>query len=1206
MYTQGVTELTFTAAQPEIRAALSTNSDLYVELSCRSHISIVGAFFNEQTCMHNLEHKDHLVEVELPERSATPHRIYQHDIFRKQYTRAFLCPDIRIRVNEYVSHMLDGSDMFDAMDIDGNGMDDNIAFSVKLQFVTNESVDLHARMFGYHFTESGFFYTSSQSTFWFPVCADLSSLGYGTNNCHTWDIDVSVTSIDNESGNDIICIASGDPVKQSVHPTDNSRKICSFQVTSPTSYRNISIIAGPLISRQLPGFPSSCKVTAFCPYGSEDSMEHTLQVAPTAFEFISSYIGASFPFNSWKIVFLPELLFSSEIHAYSVSMLSTHLLFDKKAIDETFETRIEIARCIANQWFGQYILPKTGTDNWIMVGIANYITSLFVKKHFGNNEYRFRLKKDMEKCFELDVEQPPLFIANSSDVLVLDDLTSEAMTIIKAPLVMYMLEKFMGGKNMMQKILNRTILSAISGELSGGLSTNTFLKSVKKVSGKEPKSFADQWIFKSGVPHLTASFFLNRKKNVIELTVKQNEEHPLFMGNMTVRVHEPDGTFDHVLAVEEKTHNFELLYHTKYRRQKQNKKSLLLEMKLEQEQLEREQAEGLLPPQGTEADEEICTEDPEIIAEFEKTEWKELDSSGNEINVPISWIRLDPNMDLICRIDFEQSDFMDAHQLAKDKDPIAQYEAVKRMHRHENVRIAACLFRCLMDVRTFYRVRMEAARSLAIGFNDEKSDGAGLRYLRLAFQKKYCISESVSADGQLVPRRNNFKAMTEYFVIQAIPEAISCIRDQHGHVSSTTLEFLTALLKLHDNTDNAYSDHAYLAALVDAIGNALSSKSITTQGFIDPSHIPESALKSCLKELEQAVFMETQNPSYHNSIALSCLRVYVDLMITNVVPLNLKPFLLFSRYGNDDSVRKVAFSALCLFGIGKRVVLTYLLSTIKSDPSIGLRSFIAERLRPIMFYANEERQDLKKAATLTNEQSVAGVEIEDFSLEVAMESQSLTSHKSAEIELLKSEEVMDIFARLLEKDAKYDDRTRRSLLAAIEAFYDPAEYDSGSAVLEVPKLKLFIKTEHPAVRTPREEEEDKVVDIETPLLEPTKLKLVLSVPKFNAPKAGRILEKLTSQQYSYFFTQPVDPIRDGVPTYFDVIKEPMDFGTIRQRLDAGHYKNAEGFERDVQLVFNNVYTFNPPVTLVYQTAKSLEKIWRKDWLGESHAVKRRA
>ena len=41
-----------------------------------------------------------------------------------------------------------------------------------------------------------------------------------------------------------------------------------------------------------------------------------------------------------------------------------------------------------------------------------------------------------------------------------------------------------------------------------------------------------------------------------------------------------------------------------------------------------------------------------------------------------------------------------------------------------------------------------------------------------------------------------------------------------------------------------------------------------------------------------------------------------------------------------------------------------------------------------------------------------------------------------------------------------------------------------------------------------------------------------------------------------WFREPVDPEKEKIPDYFDVIKNPMDLGTIKTRLsEGGHYSN---------------------------------------------------
>ena len=59
-----------------------------------------------------------------------------------------------------------------------------------------------------------------------------------------------------------------------------------------------------------------------------------------------------------------------------------------------------------------------------------------------------------------------------------------------------------------------------------------------------------------------------------------------------------------------------------------------------------------------------------------------------------------------------------------------------------------------------------------------------------------------------------------------------------------------------------------------------------------------------------------------------------------------------------------------------------------------------------------------------------------------------------------------------------------------------------------------------------------------------------------------------------FFSEPVDPIALGIPTYRQVIAEPMDLGTVARRLDANQIDTPEEFARLVRLTFENAITFN--------------------------------
>uniref|UniRef100_A0A3P8TUH1 Bromodomain containing 1b n=1 Tax=Amphiprion percula TaxID=161767 RepID=A0A3P8TUH1_AMPPE len=81
---------------------------------------------------------------------------------------------------------------------------------------------------------------------------------------------------------------------------------------------------------------------------------------------------------------------------------------------------------------------------------------------------------------------------------------------------------------------------------------------------------------------------------------------------------------------------------------------------------------------------------------------------------------------------------------------------------------------------------------------------------------------------------------------------------------------------------------------------------------------------------------------------------------------------------------------------------------------------------------------------------------------------------------------------------------------------------------------------------------------------------------------GQLQEK---DQYS-IFAQPVS-IKE-VPDYLDHIKNPMDFSTMRKRIDAHSYRNLEEFEADFNLIITNCMTYNAKDTFFYKAAQRMQ------------------
>ncbi|CDK27718.1 unnamed protein product [Kuraishia capsulata CBS 1993] len=96
----------------------------------------------------------------------------------------------------------------------------------------------------------------------------------------------------------------------------------------------------------------------------------------------------------------------------------------------------------------------------------------------------------------------------------------------------------------------------------------------------------------------------------------------------------------------------------------------------------------------------------------------------------------------------------------------------------------------------------------------------------------------------------------------------------------------------------------------------------------------------------------------------------------------------------------------------------------------------------------------------------------------------------------------------------------------------------------------------------------------------------------------QVLKELTSKKhesFSYPFLVPVDPVALDCPTYFKIVEEPMDLGTVQTKLSNNEYENGDDFERDVRLVFSNCYAFNPEGSPVNMMGHRLEAVFDKKW-----------
>ncbi|GAB4846549.1 hypothetical protein Ancab_025554 [Ancistrocladus abbreviatus] len=95
---------------------------------------------------------------------------------------------------------------------------------------------------------------------------------------------------------------------------------------------------------------------------------------------------------------------------------------------------------------------------------------------------------------------------------------------------------------------------------------------------------------------------------------------------------------------------------------------------------------------------------------------------------------------------------------------------------------------------------------------------------------------------------------------------------------------------------------------------------------------------------------------------------------------------------------------------------------------------------------------------------------------------------------------------------------------------------------------------------------------------------------------SNLLQKLMKHKHGWVFNQPVDVKSLGLIDYFEIIKQPMDLGTVKNKLNKNWYKSPKEFAEDVRLTFRNAMTYNPKGQDVHIMAEELSNIFESKWL----------
>lgn len=697
--------------------------------------------------------------------------------------------------------------------------------------------------------------------------------------------------------------------------------------------------------------------------------------------------------------------------------------------------------------------------------------------------------------------------------------------------------------HMIESKIGKELLAVIKQISTQGrqLSTTAFLKACRRPFGAHLTEFSRYWIYGTGAPQMECSFEYIPKQHAVKLTLAQR---PLVWSHLKSKANSQ--------FPEPAENDFQVPMRVNLMRVYKGPLTVIIH---ETDKFEKDSAHQTIFVEG----ETFTTLIPCKKPIRKTTSTKRRDDSDKRklyetLESPVLWIRVDPDFEILRRVTVVQSRAMWYQQLEEERDdPIGQIDAMLRLS-HDVKNVSLKIFTSLYDIvrnsERHYLVRVQASRMMA-ALSDTSNGYKGLDLLVYYYQEKHFDK----AKSQPLP--NSFKSKADYLVDKAVLEAITSVKDmslsfafRRLRVNSNYItEFLRDLLRYCDNSVNEYEDCHWRGWLLEQLCSCN-----------NPIYIEET-MEEVLRQMKLDVALKSTNLVVLQHAIAGFGKVLENFELwTHPKALEIWAFLENQLQFSPFHIQEAIFRALIRAkSLEKQSILPsfrLLLGQMATSPVFlsGLNSSI--RLLTDLLLSHE--------ALLTEAQS-------SLSLKESLWGMLISPYASVQ---------------------HYYRYMVGSLYRQIYGFDWSAETQDAAWQAQLDQTMPTLGggeggfARHQAVAM--EEGSFDPVDISTGDW---------------TTWSYALLDRMMNHDFAEPFCEPVDHLKLGLKDYLDIIKRPMDFTTIKHKMDNGSYTDFIGFCSDIYLVFDNCRTYNIEGSLIYSWAETLDAFFQlltkpiKDKLG---------
>ncbi len=202
------------------------------------------------------------------------------------------------------------------------------------------------------------------------------------------------------------------------------------------------------------------------------------------FNFMEREIGVPFPWTNYTQVPVQDFQHGA-MENTTATIFGDFFLVDEHAFNDRNYTYVN-AHELAHQWFGNLVTAESSDHHWLHEGFATYYQWLSEKYLYGQDYFDWERYKAAQLVFE----------ASKMDTIPLGNGKAGSSRFYqKGAWVLYMLDQQLG-----HETFRKVVKHYLEKNMFGVVNTETFNRSIKKVTGKDYTEFFEKWVFTAGEP----------------------------------------------------------------------------------------------------------------------------------------------------------------------------------------------------------------------------------------------------------------------------------------------------------------------------------------------------------------------------------------------------------------------------------------------------------------------------------------------------------------------------------------------------------------------------------------------------------------------------------------------------------------------------------------------------------------------------------